>query len=210
AHMMISGLGLLAARPEVAGRRSWVPPMIMSCCYAVVLTIYPSVVHLGAQAIALGHVCLLSGLFVLLPWPWQAQCGVSVTVLAALGAAIAHLHSGEGAGCAIVGVVTGAVTSVTGTFYLDRYRLEGFLREAELAHASAEKQEEAEVAATLLEVTSTLSARAGEPDLLSHLVRVATAAVGSDWGAGFVWDDQRRVFHLGGGSGGAPGIGEHE
>ena len=81
AHMMISGLGLLAARPDVAGGRGWVPPMIMSCCYAVVLTIYPSVVHLGAQAIALGHVCLLSGLFVLLPWPWQAQCGVSVTVL---------------------------------------------------------------------------------------------------------------------------------
>jgi signal transduction histidine kinase len=108
----------------------------------------------------------------------------------------------------VIVVVTGAVTSVGGVVYLDRYRFDGFVRHAQLTQASREKQEEAEIAAALLGVSEALSQRVNEPDLLAHLTRVAVETVGCAWGTTFALDERHGVYRLAGMFGEPPGVRE--
>ncbi len=154
--------------------------------------------HVSAQLelFATSQVCLLSGLFVLLPWGWRGQTVAALGVFASL-----FLASFPGAGVeqltyAVLAIITGATTSVWGAAFLERYRFDAFVRTALLSHASAVKEEEADISAALLHVTETLGAHLDAPDMLLRVNTLAVDALGCDFSRTFLWDEQRRAFRM--------------
>ena len=162
------------------------------------MTTYTLVGLHNPERLGSAQICLLYGLFFLLPWRWGHQLTVSIAAL--LGAAASGLvaSSTEQLAVGVIVIVTGAITSVGGVAYLDRYRFDSFVRHAQLTRASREKQEEAEIAAALLQVSETLSLHVNEPDLLAHMTRIAVETVGCDWGTTYALDERRGVFRLAG------------
>jgi len=180
----------------------------MACSWSVVLAAYQLFVAGNPERLASAHICLLYGLFFLLPWRWTDQLLVAVVSLLGAMAAGLSWHNPEQFAYAVVVDVTGLITSVGGVIYLDRYRFGGFVRQAQLARASREKQEEAEIAAALLKVSEALSAHVNEPDLLVHLTRMAVQTVGCDWATTFRLDPRDGIYRLAGLFGEPPGVRE--
>jgi signal transduction histidine kinase len=180
----------------------------MACTWSVVLTAYTVLVVGNPERLASAHICLLYGLFFMLPWRWTDQLLVSLACT--LGAAAAGIawHSPEQFAYGVVVDVTGLITSVGGVVYLDRYRFGGFVRQTQLTRASRERQEEAEIAAALLKVSEALSLHVNEPDLLAHMTRVAVQTVGCDWGSTFGLDPRDGAYRLAGLFGAPPGVRE--
>ena len=66
------------------------------------------------------QVCLLSGIVVLLPWGWRPQLAVALASLAGFALAGSHLAASDALVYPIVGLLTGASTSIVGAGFLDR------------------------------------------------------------------------------------------
>jgi signal transduction histidine kinase len=138
---------------------------------------------------------------------------VVATAVAGTTLAVADPARSEALSYAFLALATGTVTSVCGVAFLDRYRYREFVRTALLTQTSAalerskqQAEEEADIAAALLHVGDTLSAHLGDPDVLERVTRVAVRAVGTDFGATFVWDDAREAFRLRAGFGIRPEV----
>jgi signal transduction histidine kinase len=194
AEAFACGVALLACR----SRRRVFQPVVVSAALGVTLgllmTLYNAMVGGQAERTATAQVCLLTGLVVLMPWGWRAQLAVSAAALASLGLAAGYIPVDEGYAYSVLALLTGATTSVSGAFFLDRYRFDAFMR-------SALQEEEAEIAATLVHIGETLSAHLDQPDMLERVTTLAVDAVGSDWSSIFVWDERRQSYHLGGNTG---------
>ncbi|MFN8545042.1 MAG: HAMP domain-containing sensor histidine kinase [Candidatus Binatia bacterium] len=205
-HLVCCGTAMLASRvPRIRAR----PEILAAALFVTLSLVLSAYTTLGAgnpERLASAQFCLLSALFVLLPWRWPAQLAVSLAGLGGIVAAGAYLGVSEPLAWAFVVLLTGTATSVLGVRYLDRFRYQGFVREALLARASEEKREEAEITATLLHVADTLSQHLSEVDLLTRLTRVAVEALGCDWGTTFVLDESRGVWRLDGVFGGTPWV----
>lgn len=180
----------------------------LACSWSAIITTYTLVGLHNPERLGSAQICLLYGLFFLLPWRWGHQLTVSIAAL--LGAAASGLVASntEQLAVGVIVIVTGAITSAGGVAYLDRYRFDSFVRHAQLTRASREKQEEAEIAAALLQVSETLSLHVNEPDLLAHLTRIAVETVGCDWGTTYALDERRGVYRLAGLFGEPPGVRE--
>jgi len=157
---------------------------------------YNGIVGGQLELFATAQVCLLCGLFVLLPWGWRAQLVATLGVFASLFLASFPGASMEQLTYAVLALITGATTSVWGAAFLDRYRHDAFVRTALLSHASAVKEEEADVSAALLHVTETLGAHLDAPDMLERVNTLAVDALGCDFSRTFLWDEQRRAFRM--------------
>jgi signal transduction histidine kinase len=162
---------------------------------------YSLVVGAGLERMATGQVCILTSLLVLLPWSWRAQLAVAAVPVLVVLAVTLGTGTSEGAAYAGVAVVTAAITSTTGAWFLGRQRWELFRRTALLGRASAAAAEEAEIAAALLHVGQTLASHMDAPDLLERVSRLAVEALGTDWGTTFAWDEAADGFVLRGGVG---------
>jgi signal transduction histidine kinase len=188
------GAAVLACR---RGRVS-LPPGPVSALLAstlgLLMTLYNVMVGGEVERTATAQVCLLSGLVVLMPWGWRAQLAVSVASLLSLGLVAGYVPVDEAYTYSALALLTGALTSVCGAFFLDRYRFDAFLR-------SALQHEEAEIAASLVHVGETLSAHLDQPDMLERVTALAVDSVGCDWSSIFVWDEQRESYHLGANTG---------
>jgi signal transduction histidine kinase len=197
-HVSVSGcwLAVIKLRPA----RLPIGPLAvgLAVSWSVVMTAYTLSVIYNPERLASGQICLLYGLFFLLPWRWSHQLAVSLTALAGIVATVPLAPNQEQLAYALIVVATGLLTSVGGVIYLDRYRFDGFVRTAQLVRASREKEEEAEIAAALLHVSETLSERVNQPDLLAHLTRIAVETVGCDWGTTFAREDRDGVYRLAG------------
>ena len=180
----------------------------LACSWSAIITTYTLVGLHNPERLGSAQISLLYGLFFLLPWGWGHQLTVSIAAL--LGAAASGLVASntEQLAVGVIVIFTGAITSVGGVAYLDRYRFDSFVRHAQLTRASREKQEEAEIAAALLQVSETLSLHVNEPDLLAHLTRIAVETVGCDWGTTYALDERRGVYRLAGLFGEPPGVRE--
>jgi signal transduction histidine kinase len=167
---------------------------------AALIVGYDAVVggHAERNSMTLG--ALLNGLAVLMPWGPRVQAagaGLAVVAFGLLGPMLGAQHDSWVLSWIAAGVA--AVTSVVGAFFLDRYRYEAFRRSS--LHA-----EEAEIAATLLKATETLSTHLGAPDMLEQVNRVAREATGCDWSSSFLFDDSRGVYRLAANVGSRPEI----
>ncbi|MEW6272919.1 MAG: HAMP domain-containing sensor histidine kinase [Thermodesulfobacteriota bacterium] len=157
---------------------------------ALAMVIYSAYVGSPADAVAIGQVCMMTCLAVVLPWGWRAQLVLAGTSFVSFTAALPLLAQTSPSLFALVGMVTGATSSCVAAIFLDRYRFEAFTRAAERSRAYALQEEEAEISTALLHVGQTLSQLVGRSDLLEQVNRLVTGALGCDWSSTFVLDEQ--------------------
>jgi signal transduction histidine kinase len=163
---------------------------VLTGVVATLITGYDAVVGGHAERNAMTIGCLLSGLAVLMPWGPRVQGVGAGLALVGYGMLGPMLHApGDSWVLSWIAAGVTAVTSVAGALFLDRYRFEAFRRSS--LHA-----EEAEIAATLLKATETLSTHLGAPDMLEQVNRVAREATGCDWSSSFLFDENRGVYRL--------------
>jgi signal transduction histidine kinase len=208
AHLGASVLFLVAARLRSSGRAVCALAAGLGCTWSVILSAYSVLVVANPERAASAQICLLYGLFFLLPWGWRHQLAVSLVALAGMLASGVAGGLTEAFAYGTIVVLTGAVTSVGGVLFLDRYRFADFVRTTKLSRASRARRAEAEIAAALLRVSETLGRRVNETDLLACLAEVAVDTVGCDWGSTFVWDEARGAYRLGGVFGEPQGVRE--
>jgi signal transduction histidine kinase len=157
---------------------------------ATLITAYDVVVGGHPERNAMTIITLLNGNAVLMPWGPRVQAAGAGLALIGYGVLGPMLPApGESWVLSWIAVGVAAVTSVVGAYFLDRYRFEAFRRSS--LHA-----EEADIAATLLKATETLSAHLGAPDMLEQLNRFAREATGCEWTSTFLFDESRGVYRL--------------
>jgi signal transduction histidine kinase len=187
-----SGLVVLAAlAARLPGAERWTLPIgcIMTGGVATLITLYHVLSGGIPERDAMAVGVLVTGLAVLLPWGPRVQAAAVTTALVGYG--IGPWLGGATEAWAMSWIAAGvaAVTSVAGAYFLDGYRFEAFRRAS--LHA-----EEAEIAATLLKATETLSLHLGAPDMLEQVNRLAREATGCDWSSTFLFDEARGVYRL--------------
>ncbi len=187
-HAIVSAVGLAVALLRVRGVSPSRVAVGTAVCWSVLLAFYTLAVGQPERG-ASGQLCLLYGLFFMLPWSWREQLAVSTVAVAGVVVGAGMHGVDEPTIYAFIVTMTGAVTSVGGVVFLDRSRYDGLRRHAALERASAEKTDEAEIAAALLRISERLTTHVKEPDLLEDLTRAAVEAVGCDWGTTFVRDE---------------------
>jgi signal transduction histidine kinase len=184
-------LALAACRWAPLQRHAVPVAALLGVALGALMSAYNAAVAGPAERLAMAHVCLLSGLVVLLPWGWRAQLAVAVGSLASLAAAAPWLVAPDTLSYTFLAGATGGTTTVFGAFFLDRYRYEAFVR-------TALQTEEAAIAAALLRVAETLDAHLDRPEMLSLVNRLAAELLGCDFISTWVWDERRDAYVLGG------------
>ena len=195
-EIVLCALGLVLERLSLRALTTETVAALVCACLSLLMIRYNVLVGGQAERCAMFQVCLLSGLVVLLPWGWRAQLLIASASLGGFVVAVPHLPATEALVYSILALLTGAVTSVFGAVFLDRYRHDAFVRTTLLSFASALTQEEAEIAAALVRIGQTLNAHLGQPDMLERVIGLAVDALGGDFGAIFVRDDRRHAFRL--------------
>ncbi|HTD27718.1 MAG TPA: ATP-binding protein [Candidatus Elarobacter sp.] len=195
-EIAVCALGLVLERFSLRALTTETVAALVCACLSLLMIRYNVLVGGQAERCAMFQVCLLSGLVVLLPWGWRAQLLIASASLGGFVVAVPHLPATESLVYSILALLTGAVTSVFGAVFLDRYRHDAFVRTTLLSVASALTREEAEIAAALVRIGQTLNAHLGQPDMLERVTGLAVDALGCDFGGIFVLDDHRHAFRL--------------
>ncbi len=171
--------------------------VLLGSVLALSLSAYQIITDSSPQMIALAAVCLMTGLPLLFPWGLRGQV---VVVMAALLGFVLALFVGTDTAApwpyVLLALSGGACLSVIGAHYLDLHRFAIF-RETVL------KEEEGEVARSLLGIADELNASLDAPAVVSRLVDSACRGLAASWTALLVWDERLQVFRLAGISSGA-------
>jgi signal transduction histidine kinase len=185
-HVVTCGVALLflrVARPQVVG-------VVVLGLLAAQLDAYSALIHGQADRLAVAEICLLTAVAVLIPWGPRAQTALAAVVLGAYAAASPWIVASDGIGVSMIGVVTGATTSIVGAAFLHRYRRGAFIQAARL-------REEADVAAALARAGELLNTHLDAPDMLGAVTRFAVETIGCDSTTTLIWDPSAGVFRLG-------------
>ncbi len=166
---------------------------------AALLSAYNASVGGSVERLAMAHICLLTGIAVLLPWGWRAQLVVAAAAFASFGLALPHLFTSDSLLMSVLALVTGTTTTTWGALFLERYRTDAFLR-------AARQTEETEIAATLMRVGETLDAHLGRPDMLERVNRLVVESLGCEWSSIFVYDEGHQAFRLHSSVGSSPAV----
>jgi signal transduction histidine kinase len=186
-QILAGGLALLACRLPWVRLQPGVIGAAFAATVALLTSWYAGMVGFAVERLASAQLCLLSGLVVLLPWGWRAQLAVSnVAVAGLLLAATPDVHP-ENLAYAVLALLTGAITTTVGAFFLERYRHDAYMR-------SALHQDEASIAAALVHVSETLDKHLDQPDMLERVNALAVNTLGCDWSSTYIWDDTRQAF----------------
>ena len=195
-ELLIGGTAvLLARRPRLSEATR---PIAVAAMAGIALTmlVFSSTVRSPWDPAALGQVCLIACLAIVLPWGWRPQLALATISCVGFVLATPFLDRASPAVYPLVALGTGATTSTFAAFFLDRYRFEAFARAAELSRAYALQQEEAEISGALLHVAQTLGEFVGRTDLLEQVNRLVIDALGCDWSSTYVYDGERRRFRF--------------
>ena len=171
---------------------------------ALIMLAYSAAVANPWDPVAIGQVCLMTCVAILLPWGWAAQLVLVTVSFGGFLLTMPLLHQTSPAVYPLVALLTGGTTSVWAALLLDRYRFQSFAHAAELSYAYARQQEEAETAAALLHVNEMLGGDVGRGELLETVNRLVVEALGTDWSSTFVFDEERRGFRFVGNVGSPP------
>jgi signal transduction histidine kinase len=165
----------------------------VAAAFAVALSLlanlYLLLVGAPLEHLTVTSVCFLAGGAVLLPWSWQAQLVVSLSIVASYLLAAPSLPTDVGHVTMALNVVVIATLMVLATYRLDGYRFEAFLR-------SATEAEEARVRAALARMSETLHAHLRDAAMLEYSNRLALELLACDWSATYLWDETKAVFRL--------------
>lgn len=170
--------------------------LLCMCGLAVVMLVYSAAIGNPWDPVAVGQVCLMTCIAIVLPWGWRAQLTLVIVSCGGFLLSLPFLRESSPAVYPLVALLTSGTTSVWAAFLLDRYRFQSFAHAAELSSAYARQQEEAEVAAALLHVNEMLGADVGRGDLLERVNRLVVDALGTEWSSTFVLDEQTGGFHF--------------
>ncbi|MFN8542658.1 MAG: HAMP domain-containing sensor histidine kinase [Candidatus Binatia bacterium] len=194
AEMLACGAILLALNVAGPRRCATALSVLLGLLVVLLLSVNTALTRGPIERLGMAEITLLSSLVVLLPWGWRPQLVVVVGAL--VGFAVAAPVAVSVGGLALPGLtlLAGATVSVFGARYLHGYRYEAFVRTNLLAHASAVKQEEAEVSEVLLHVGETLSAGVPEANLPARVTEVAVTTLGCDWSAIYTFDAERQAY----------------
>ena len=171
---------------------------------AVVMLVYSATVGNPWDPVAIGQVCLMTCVSILLPWGWRPQLALVVTSFGGFLLSAPLLDRTTPAVYPIVALLTSGTTSVWAAFLLDRYRFQSFAHAAELSHAYSRQQEEAETAAALLHVNQMLGEDVGRGELLERVNQLVVDALGTAWSSTFVFDEASDGFRFVGNVGSPP------
>ena len=203
AEAVMSALVLWAIRRERLRPYAVALAVMLGGWFSLCFTFYSAAVASGVERVATAQVCLLTSLLVLLPWGWRAQVAVSAIALSGLAPLAPPEGLTEPYSYAILATVAGALTSVAGALYTDRYRFAAFahIREREQAEealiaAKGRAEEQAEIAAALRHVGETLAVNVGRPDMLESVTALAVGVLRCDWAVMFMWDERSETLKL--------------
>jgi len=183
------GLAVLGLRTPWLRSRPVVVAVLLMCALTVQMQVYNLIVGGFAERVAMSQVCFLTTLALVIPWGWRAQAIVSSTSLVAYVLVLPSLTVPEGMAIPTLGVAVGAIISVAGAAFHERFRHDAFVQAALL-------REEAETSAALVAVGQLLSARLDVPDMLEHVNRFAVETLGCFSSESFMGDDDRAVYRL--------------
>jgi signal transduction histidine kinase len=164
----------------------------MSALLAAMIVAYNSAVDAPAERVAMVLGSVLSILSVLEPWGWVAQAVAGIVSVASFSAATASgvlSITRDDPAMPMVALAAIGTAATLAAHFLDRYRFEAFRH-------TALQTAEAEIAATLLRVSSTLSAHLDKPDLLERVNVLAIEAVDCEWSSLFLLDDDGTHWQL--------------
>jgi signal transduction histidine kinase len=178
--------------------------LLCMCSLAVVMLAYSAAVGNAWDAVAIGQVCLMTCIAIVLPWGWRPQLALVVVSCGGFLLSLAFLQRTTPAVYPVVGLLTSGTTSVWAAFLLDRYRFQSFAHAADLSSAYARQQEEAEVSTALLHANELLGADVGRADLLERVNQLVVDVLGTEWSSTFVFDEQARGFRFVGNVGSDP------
>ncbi len=165
---------------------------IMTALLAAMIVAYNSAVDAPAERVAMVLGSVLSILSVLEPWGWVAQAVAGTVSVASFSAATASgvlSITRDDPSMPMVALAAIGTAATLAAHFLDRYRFEAFRH-------TALQTEEAEIAATLLRVSRTLSAHLDQPDLFERVNVLAMEAVQCEWSSLFLLDDDGRHWQL--------------
>jgi signal transduction histidine kinase len=174
---------------------------LMSALLAVMVVGYNSAVGAPAERVAMVLGSVISILSVLEPWGWMAQAVTSVVSLASFVGAVAIglMVTHDVPAMPMVALAAICTAATLAAHFLDRYRFKAF------RHAAMQTTE-ADIAATLLRISRSLSLHLDKPDLLERVNVLATEAVGCEWSSLFLLDDDGRHWQLASNAGSAPEV----
>ena len=126
--------------------------LVMRCAWYLVS------VDATVELLAMAQISVLGGLVVLLPWGVWPQVVIAATALTSFGAAVPHLPEAHALFYPVVSLVSTAASTTLGAFFLDRYRRDTFIRNAEQTESSVRRINDLEAASRLKsEFLSTMS-----------------------------------------------------
>jgi signal transduction histidine kinase len=195
-EMLICVAAVIANRTRSCEPAARTIALLCMCGLAVVMLVYSAAVGNAWEAVAVGQICLMTCIAIVLPWGWRPQLVLVAVSSVGFLLSTTFLHRTTPAVYPLVGLLTSGTTSVWAAFLLDRFRFQSFAHAADLSSAYARQQEEAEVSTALLHANELLAADVGRGDLLERVNQLVVDVLGTEWSSTFVFDEQTRGFRF--------------
>jgi signal transduction histidine kinase len=168
----------------------------LACALALHLVGYAMVVGLERDVLAMGLLCWITVVGILMPWGGLTQFVVSACALLGYELALLTPVAGSNPIYAQLALLATGTASILGATLMRRYRRSAFEHADHLARASRAEREKTAALAVLLEVHHVLARDDGSHTILDEIARLAKVALGCDFVNLYVYDAKRDSYLL--------------